>query len=39
MDEIPYKEARNAVQDLIKNKKRKLLQGNLSENIGKPEEL
>ena len=21
MDEIPYKEARNAVQDLIKNKK------------------
>ena len=34
-----YKEARNTVQALIKDKKRKLLQEKLSENIGKPKEL
>ena len=34
-----YKEARNTVQALIKDKKRKLLQEQLSENIGKPKEL
>ena len=39
MDEILYKEARNTVQALIKDKKRKLLQEKLSENIGKPKEL
>ena len=39
MDEILYKEARNAVQALIKDKKRKLLQKKLPENIGKSKEL
>ena len=39
MDEILYEEARNTVQALIKDKKRKLLQKKLFENIGKPEEL
>ena len=39
VDEIPYKEARNTVQALIKDKKRKLLQEKLSENKGKPKEL
>ena len=39
VDKIPYKEARNTVQALIKDKKRKLLQEKLSENIGKPKEL
>ena len=39
VDEIPYKEARNTVQALIKDKKRKLLLEKLSENIGKPKEL
>ena len=39
---ILYKEARNTMQALIKDKKRKLLQEKLSENngnIGKPKEL
>ena len=36
---IPYKEARNTVQALLKDKKRKLLQEKLSENIGKPKKL
>ena len=39
VDEILYKEARNTVQALIKDKKRKLLLEKLSENIGKPKEL
>ena len=39
MDEILYKEAKNTVQALIKDKKRKVLQDKLSENIGKPKEL
>ena len=39
MDKILYKEARNTVQALIKDKKRKLLQEKLSENKGKPKEL
>ena len=39
VDKILYKEARNTVQALIKDKKRKLLQEKLSENIGKPKEL
>ena len=39
MDEILYEEARNTVQALIKDKKRKFLQKKLLENIGKPEEL
>ena len=36
---MPYKEARNTVQALIKDRKRKLLQEKLSENIGKLKEL
>ena len=36
VDEILYKEAKNTVQVLIKDKKRKLLQEKLSESIGKP---
>ena len=39
VDEILHKEARNTVEALIKDKKRKLLQEKLSENIGKPKEL
>ena len=39
MDEILYKEAKNTVQALIKDKKRKLLQKKLPENIGKSKEL
>ena len=39
VDEILYKEARNNVQALIKDRKRKLLQEKLPENIGKPKEL
>ena len=39
VDEILYKEARNTVQAIIKDKKRKLLQEKLSENIRKPKEL
>ena len=39
MDEILYKEARNTVQALIKDKKRKLLQEELSQNIGKSKEV
>ena len=38
MDEILYRETRNTVQALIKDKK-KLLQDKLSENMGKPKEL
>ena len=36
---VDEKEARNTVQALIKDKKRKLLQEKLSQNIGKPKEL
>ena len=39
VDEILYKEARNTMQALIKDKKRNLLQEKLSENKGKPKEL
>ena len=39
MYEILHKEARNTVQALIKDKKSKLLQEKLSENIGKSKEL
>ena len=39
VDEILYKEARNNVQALIKDRKRKILQEKLPENIGKPKEL
>ena len=39
VDEILFEEARNTVQALIKDKKRKLLLGKLPENIGKPREL
>ena len=39
VDEILYKEARNTVQALIRDKKRKILQEKLSKNIGKPKEL
>ena len=39
VDEILYKEARNTVQALIRDKKRKLLQEKLCKNIGKPKEL
>ena len=39
VDEMIYNEARNNVQALIKDKKRKLLQEKLSENVEKPKEL
>ena len=39
LNKILYKKARNTVQALIKDKKRKLLQEKLSENIEKPKEL
>ena len=39
VDEMLYKEAKDTVQVLIKDKKRKLLQEKLSESIGKPKEL
>ena len=39
VDEILYKEARNTVQALIRDKKRKLLQEKLCKNMGKPKEL
>ena len=39
MDEILYKEAKNTVQALIKDKKRELLKKKLPENIGKSKEL
>ena len=39
VDEILYKEARNTVQAIIKDKKRKLLQEKLSENIRNTKEL
>ena len=39
VDEILYKETRNTVQALIKDKKRTLLQDKLSENLGKPKEV
>ena len=38
VDKILYKEARNTMQALIRDKKRKLLQEKLSKNIGKPKE-
>ena len=39
MDEVLYKEAKNTVQALIKDKKRELLKKKLPENIGKSKEL
>ena len=39
LEEILYKETRNTAEALIKGKKRKLLQEELSENIVKPKEL
>ena len=39
VDEILYKEAKNTVQALIKDKKRELLKKKLPENIGKSKEL
>ena len=39
MDEILYKEAKNTVQALIKDKKRELLKKKLPENIGKSKEV
>ena len=39
VDKILYKEVWNTVGALIKDKKRKLVQEKLSENIGKPKEL
>ena len=39
VDEILYKEAKNTIQALGNDKERKLLQDELSENIGKPKEI
>ena len=39
MDKILYKKERNTIQALTNDKKRKLLQEKLSENIGKSKEL
>ena len=39
IDELIYKEAKNTVQRLIKEKKKKIFSKKLEENIGEPKEL
>ena len=39
IDELIYKEAKNSVQRLIKEKKKKIFSKKLEENIGEPKEL